>query len=91
MRGTVPSTVLGVNRGQQIARLLPVTEEERFWTHRDIAEFLGITESSVRVYVAQGEMPPPDERYGVTNLWKPATIREWAASRPRKGKGNTDD
>lgn len=59
--------------------------DEDYWTIRQVAEFLGITESSVSAYNSTGEMPAPDKRYGRTPLWRPETIREWHASRPRKG------
>jgi predicted DNA-binding transcriptional regulator AlpA len=60
--------------------------EEDYWTIRQVAEFLGITESSVRVYLAKGNMPAPDQKYGVTNLWKPETIKAWHESRPHARK-----
>lgn len=59
--------------------------EDQYWAVPEIAKFLRITESSVRVYVARGDMPTPDHRFGATNVWKPATIRKWHAGRPRKG------
>lgn len=50
-----------------------------------VANYLGVTDSTVRAYAASNRMPPPDTRYGVINLKKPATIRKWNASRPREG------
>lgn len=50
------------------------------WTTADVAEYLGIGESTVRAYAARGRMPAPDGRLGRTPWWRPATIREW---RPR--------
>ena len=51
--------------------------EERLLTVAEVAEILGIQEASVRGYKARGQMPPPDQQYGRTPLWREATIRAW--------------
>ena len=67
----------------------PMAAEE-YWAVPEIAEYLGITESSVRVYAAKRDDPPhmpaPDNRFGATNVWKPDTIRKW---RPGKDESST--
>ena len=58
-----------------------------WWTVADVANYLGIKDSTVRTYVSRGDMPPPDRRMGQrVNLWKPQTIIRWHAKRPRKGE-----
>jgi DNA-binding transcriptional MerR regulator len=56
-----------------------------YWTTRDVAEHLQITEATVRAYLARGQMPRPDQRYGRTNLWRPATIERWRKTIDQKG------
>ena len=46
------------------------------WTAEKVANYLGVTDSTVRAHAASNRMPPPDPRYGVINLKKPATIRK---------------
>jgi hypothetical protein len=62
-----------------------------WWTTAHVATYLGITRSAVRTYAARGDMPAPDSHFGRTMVWKPRTIRNWHAGRPRKGKETTDD
>ena len=61
---------------------------EEWWTTNDVARFLGVATGTVRTYLMRGKMPAPDQRIGVTNAWRPDTIKNWAKSRPRKGTGN---
>jgi hypothetical protein len=56
-----------------------------YWTTREVASHLKITESAVRSYLARGQMPRPDQRYGRTNLWRPATIERWRKTIDQKG------
>lgn len=46
-------------------------------TVNEIAEWLGITPSTIYAYLTREQMPSPDEKYGVTSLWRESTIREW--------------
>ena len=57
-----------------------------WWSVRDVAQYLGITPGAVRTYVSRGDMPPHERQIGLTNVWKPATIRKWNKRRPRKGQ-----
>jgi len=59
-----------------------------WWTTNDVARYLKIEANTVRTYLVRGKMPAPDQRIGVTNLWRPATIKNWAKSRPRSGKSD---
>jgi predicted DNA-binding transcriptional regulator AlpA len=64
----------------------PATPLGEYWTTREVAKFLGIAESTVRACAARHKMPDPDAYVGATKLWRQKTIKEWAASRPRKGR-----
>jgi predicted DNA-binding transcriptional regulator AlpA len=57
-----------------------------WWTTRDVATFLGIAPSTIRAYVARGQMPEADRRIGREPVWRPATIRRWHSQRPRQGQ-----
>lgn len=53
----------------------------------DVAELLGITQSSVSAY----KLPMPDALIGKTRGWKPETIQAWNAARPGSGKWGKND
>jgi predicted DNA-binding transcriptional regulator AlpA len=55
-----------------------------WWTTKEVAQFLGIEEVTVRAYVTRHKMPQPDAYVGSTKLWQQQTIKEWARNRPRK-------
>jgi predicted DNA-binding transcriptional regulator AlpA len=57
-----------------------------WWTIQQVAQYLGIRQSTARAYVARQKMPAPDGYVGSTAVWRRSTIEEWAARRPRKGK-----
>ena len=60
-------------------------QPDEWWTITDTARYLGVTTSTVRSLMARLRMPEPERRYG-KNLWRPETIKEWQANRPRKGQ-----
>jgi hypothetical protein len=35
-----------------------------WWTTRDVASYLQVSSSTIRAYVARGQMPPADRRIG---------------------------
>ncbi|QDP95157.1 MerR family DNA-binding transcriptional regulator [Microlunatus elymi] len=55
-----------------------------WWTTEDVANALGVSASTIRAYLARSQMPTPDRTMGNMRLWRPETIQEWHASRPRK-------
>jgi predicted DNA-binding transcriptional regulator AlpA len=57
-----------------------------WWTAADCAAFLGITRSTWAAYVAREQAPAPERTFGRSPVWRPATVKTWAASRPRRGK-----
>ena len=58
-----------------------------WWTTSDVATFLGIAPSTIRAYVARGQMPAADRRIGREPVWRPETIRQWQSQRPRQAHG----
>lgn len=58
---------------------------ERLLTVNEIAEWLDLAPSTLYAYLTRGQMPEPDARYGVTNLWKESTIREWRGMNSDQG------
>jgi predicted DNA-binding transcriptional regulator AlpA len=58
-----------------------------WWTTSDVAAFLGIAPSTIRAYVARGQMPAADRRIGREPVWRPETIRQWQSQRPRQTHG----
>lgn len=52
-----------------------------------VAREIGVGQSTVRKYKAEGRMPKPDITIGGSPGWKPATIAEWKATRPGQGAG----
>ena len=56
------------------------------WSVGEVAEYLGVQPSTVRAYVARGEMPAPDGHVGRSPWWTPETITQWHES--RRGHGS---
>jgi DNA-binding transcriptional MerR regulator len=62
---------------------------EKMMTTQDVANAAGLRESTIRAYLARGQMPPPDERFLFSvgyrewthPTWRPATIARWLAER----------
>lgn len=64
-----------------------------------IAERIGVQPQTVRAYHAKaeqrrrqndvkpGDMPPPDQYYGRTPVWKQSTVDRWHRKRPGQGAG----
>lgn len=61
--------------------------DAEWWTTSDVAEYLGVTLSTVSHYRRRGQMPAPDTTVRTTHMWRPARIIEWHAQRPRPGVG----
>src|SRR6266568_5101635 len=60
-----------------------------WWSTADVASYLGVSESTIRSYVAREQMPKPDRRIGSVGVWRPATIAKWDQERPRRGGGQS--
>jgi hypothetical protein len=47
-----------------------------YWTITDVAEHWGVSPQTVRTYRSRkrGELPEPDQVFGRSPVWKPATI-----------------
>lgn len=46
-------------------------------TAKDIARILGVSPMTIYAYKNRGQMPPPDEQYGNTSLWRPESLADW--------------
>jgi 8-oxo-dGTP pyrophosphatase MutT (NUDIX family) len=56
-----------------------------WWTTSEVAAYLGLRVGTVSSYRQRDQMPAPDKTLGRTHLWRPATITNWQAHRPRVG------
>jgi hypothetical protein len=56
-----------------------------WWTTRDVATYLDVAPSTVRAYVARGQMPVADRRIGREPVWRPETIQRWHNQRAQPG------
>ena len=56
-----------------------------WWTTTDVANYLGVTVSTVSTYRSRGQMPAPDRTIGRTHVWAPKRIIEWHDQRPGHG------
>lgn len=61
--------------------------QAQWWTTKDVATYLGLRIGTVSSYRQRGQMPEADETIGRLHVWRPTTIIEWHASRPRPGVG----
>lgn len=57
-----------------------------WWTTEDAADFMNVSTSTVRSYLARGQMPAPDRRFGRLPVWQPETIQVWHAARRASGR-----
>lgn len=57
------------------------TKTDAMLTTGDIAERLGVEESTVRAYHSRGQMPAPSGRLGRTPYWTGDAIDPWLAER----------
>ncbi|MGL5862972.1 MAG: helix-turn-helix transcriptional regulator [Phycicoccus sp.] len=63
---------------------------EDWWTTDDVLAFLRsvdapISRSTWSAYVTRGQAPAPDRTFGRSSAWRPAAVREWQLTRPRRG------
>ena len=61
-----------------------------WWTTDDVLAFLGsvgapISRATWAAYVSRGQAPAADRMFGRSPAWRPSAVREWQASRPRRG------
>lgn len=73
-------------------------KQTKFLTIADVAERAGVGYESMRTYhqraaknrragiVKQGDLPLPDETFGRSPVWKPATIERWLNERVGRGR-----
>lgn len=58
-----------------------------WWTTSDVAAYLGVRPATVSSYHRRSQMPAAEMQVGRTPCWRPRTIIEWHAHRPRPGVG----
>lgn len=61
-----------------------------WWTVHEVAAYLGVARNTVHAYRARNQMPAPEQQYGKTWLWRPATITAWHANRSPQSKQQID-
>ena len=67
-----------------------------WWTTEDVLEFLRsagapVSRPTWASYVSRGQAPAPDRMFGRSPAWRPSAIRDWQASRPRRGSVSSSD
>ena len=55
---------------------------EELWDVAAVAEYLGVTPSTVRSYLSRRQMPPADYTLSGAPVWRATTIRSWHKERP---------
>lgn len=60
-----------------------------YWSIADVAVYFGVTEPTIRTYRSRnrGELPPQDNLWGQSPVWKPQTIINFR----RPGQGARTD
>ena len=53
-------------------------------TVADVAARAGVAQSTIRAYVARGQMPAPTGRLGRTPWWAPEVIEPWIKDRQKE-------
>lgn len=61
-----------------------------WWTVHEVAAYLGVARNTVHAYRSRSQMPEPDQRYGKTDMWRPATITAWHATRSAQSRQRVD-
>ncbi|GAA1025012.1 hypothetical protein GCM10009556_104790 [Acrocarpospora pleiomorpha] len=61
-----------------------------WWAVADVLRYLEsvgcpVTSATWYAYVHGGQPPKPDRLFGRAPAWKPTTIQNWQAGRPRRG------
>lgn len=59
---------------------------EQVYTVAQIAELIGIKESTVRAYLTREQMPASSGRIGRTPYWVPEDIEPWLRKREKSGR-----
>ena len=61
-----------------------------WWTTEHVRTYLAsvgvpISRATWASYVSRGQAPAPDRMFGRSPAWRPKTIQQWQAGRPRRG------
>lgn len=49
-----------------------------------VADLIGLTPGTVKLYLTKGKLPEPDVAVGHVKLWKESTIIEWDRERLKR-------
>ncbi|GGQ88546.1 helix-turn-helix transcriptional regulator [Couchioplanes azureus] len=65
-------------------RIDPAELPTDWWTAEHVAAYLGISASTWRAYVARGQAPAAERKFGKrVSAWQPSTVKAWDDARPR--------
>lgn len=71
-------------RANYRVRLPHVGKPDDLLTASEVADLLGVQLNTVTAWKARKQMPPPDQQYGRTPLWRRASIEAWHGKRHPK-------
>lgn len=74
---------------EHFAREATTFEPGRLYTAREIADLAGLSPTTIRVDLAKGRWPAPDDTTQMANRWTGATVTTALAG--RRGYGRTKD
>lgn len=80
-----PSDVMVGDNGEPIPTADALRERfGDYLTSKQVAEAAGIRRGTWTSYVRREQVPPADQQYGRTKLWKPETVVEWLQRRQNR-------
>ncbi len=64
-----------------------------WWSTADVLAYLKsvgtpISRATWSAYVSRGQAPAPDRTFGKSPVWRPKAVKDWQASRPRRGSAS---
>ena len=66
-------------------RVDPAELPTDWWMVEHVAAYLGIAPGTWRAYVARGQAPAAERKFGQrVSAWRPRTIKSWDESRSRQ-------
>jgi len=79
----VPAAAWDERAGTVVAMTAPELHPHNLQGVEAVAELLAVTASTVRAYLARGQMPEPVVRVGRTPVWSRPVIERWLPARRR--------
>ncbi len=84
----VPAAAWDARATEVVAMAAPELHPHNLQGIDAVAELLGVTPSTVRAYLARGQMPEPLVRVGGSPLWSRPVIERWLPTRRRHAVGH---